>query len=87
MGLTEAEIQYIMGHDIEDPYESRNDFTNEDKLYQIKRKMELRPLVNTMEPPAVTELKAGGGASVSFQNCSSQETHIVSDGPMQGIPA
>lgn len=82
MGLTEAEIQYIMGHDIEDPYESRNDFTNEDKLYQIKRKMELRPLVNTMEPPAVTELKAGGGASVSFQNCSSQETHIVSDGPI-----
>ena len=82
MGLTEAEIQYIMGHDIEDPYENRNDFTNEDKLYQIKRKMELRPLVNTMGPPAVIELKADGAASVSFQNCSSQETHIVSDGPI-----
>ena len=82
MGLTEAEIQYIMGHDIEDPYENRNDFTNEDKLYQIKRIMELRPLVNTMGPPAVIELKADGAASVSFQNCSSQETHIVSDGPI-----
>ena len=83
MGLTEAEIQYIMGHDIEDPYENRNDFTNEDKLYQIKRKMELRPFVNRMEPPAVMEMKAGGTSSASFQNCSSQVTHIVSDSPVQ----
>ena len=83
MGLTEAEIQYIMGHDIEDPYENRNDFTNEDKLYQIKRKMELRPFVNRMEPPAVMEMKAGGTSSASFQNCSSQVTHIVSDSPVR----
>lgn len=80
MGLTEAEIQYVMGHDIEDPYENRNDFTNEDKLYQIKRKMELRPIVNTMELPDVMELKAGETASASFQNCSYQKVHIVSNG-------
>ena len=45
--------------------------------------MELRPFVNRMEPPAVMEMKAGGTSSASFQNCSSQVTHIVSDSPVQ----
>ena len=46
LGLTEAEIAYIIGHDIEDPYETRNEFVNEEKLYRIKLKMDQRPLVN-----------------------------------------
>lgn len=47
LGLNEAEIAYIIGHDIEDPYETRNEFVNEEKLYQIKLKLDQRPLVNT----------------------------------------
>lgn len=46
LGLTEAEIQYVIGHDIEDPYETRNEFMDEVRLYRIYRKMLQRPQVN-----------------------------------------
>lgn len=46
LGLDESEISYIIGHDIESRYETRNEFMNEDKRYRIKLKMEQRPLVN-----------------------------------------
>ena len=50
LGLSESEIQYFMGHEIEDPYVNRNDFTNEERLYLIKRKMDNRPLLNDAYP-------------------------------------
>ena len=36
----------MLGHDIEDDYETRNEFVNEEKLYEIKLKMDQRPLLN-----------------------------------------
>lgn len=49
-GLTEAEIQYVIGHDIDsDLYETRNEFISEEKLYQISKKMAQRPLVNSSQ--------------------------------------
>ncbi|MGN1158335.1 MAG: hypothetical protein ACI4TK_19355 [Agathobacter sp.] len=50
LGLDEAEIQYIIGHDVEDPYETRNEYVNEDRRYAIKLKMEQRPIFNTIHP-------------------------------------
>lgn len=50
LGLNEAEIQYIMGHSIEDPYIIRNHFGNEDLLYEIHQKMKNRPLLNDTYP-------------------------------------
>lgn len=50
LGLTAAEIQYIMGHDIQDLYTIRNDFENEDLLYKIALKMDNRPLFNDSYP-------------------------------------
>ena len=47
LGLSEPEIEYVIGHDIDDPYETRNEFVNEEKLFAIKQKMERRPLVNS----------------------------------------
>lgn len=47
LGLSEPEIEYVIGHDIDDPYETRNEFINEEKLFVIKQKMERRPLVNS----------------------------------------
>ena len=47
LGLSDAEIQYVIGHDIEDLYETRNEFVDEERLYRIYRKMAQRPLVNT----------------------------------------
>lgn len=68
LGLSESEIQYIMGHDIEDPYLSRNDFTNEELLYQIKCKMDNRPLMNDVFPYLEpTELQERAGR-ISFAN-------------------
>ena len=49
LGLNESEIQYIMGHDIEDDNEERSFFRNEEKLYPIAMKMEKRPIVNTID--------------------------------------
>lgn len=46
LGLEEAEIQYIIGHEIEDPTETRNYYSNTDKLWPIKLKMDNRPLVS-----------------------------------------
>ena len=49
LGLDDNEIQYIMGHAIEDENDERSFFRNEEKLYPIARKMSLRPLVNTVQ--------------------------------------
>ena len=46
LGLKEPEIEYVIGHDIEDAYESRNEFVNEEKLYEIKCKLDQRPIFN-----------------------------------------
>ena len=45
-GLTIAEIQYIMGHDVEDAYESRAEFIDSERLYQIACKIKRRPFLN-----------------------------------------
>ena len=46
LGLSESEIQYIIGHEIVENDERRSNFRNEDKLYPIAQKMAQRPLVN-----------------------------------------
>ena len=48
LGLSEAEIQYVVGHDIEDLYETRNEFVNEERHLEIKQKMEQRPIFNAI---------------------------------------
>ena len=47
LGLTQNEIEYIMGHKIESKIETRNYYSNPDKLYLIKRKMDNRPLFSS----------------------------------------
>ena len=49
LGLNDNEIQYIIGHDIEDPDDERNFYRNEERLYPIALKMEERPIVNETE--------------------------------------
>ena len=45
LGLDYSDIQYLLGHCIEDPYINRPDYTDS-KLYILSKKMENRPLVN-----------------------------------------
>ena len=49
LGLTEAEIQYLIGHDIEIRQETRNSYRNEEKMYPIYQKMRRRFLLNPVE--------------------------------------
>ena len=45
LGLDYPDIQYLLGHCIEDPYINRPDYTDS-KLYALSEKMKYRPLVN-----------------------------------------
>lgn len=58
LGLVPWEIQYVLGHDIEDPGEFRSFFRNEEKLYPIWQKMSKRPIVNDL-PETITEYENG----------------------------
>lgn len=49
LGFTDAQIQYIIGHEIEDMYETRNEFINEEKLYELKCKLDHRILFRRKE--------------------------------------
>jgi len=46
LGLEGPEIEYIIGHEIEDPQDERSFYRNEEKLYPIAQKMARRPIVN-----------------------------------------
>ena len=49
LGLSVAEIQYLIGHDVEDAYEVRNEFVDDDRLHQMAEKLRKRPLLNHIE--------------------------------------
>lgn len=93
LGLTEPEIKYIMGHAIEDDYETRNGFCNEDKLFKIKQKLNKRPLVNTeaLCPPsavcvAANETLTGQAAhSVTFNASGNIRLSITANEPDDAI--
>ena len=52
-GLTESEIQFFTGHKIEDNYDSREDFVDEDKLRKIARKLEQHPIFQLLEEGSI----------------------------------
>ncbi|MCR5095899.1 MAG: site-specific integrase [Erysipelotrichaceae bacterium] len=46
LGLSNAEMQYLMGHCVEDAYESRNDFVDSERLYEMHCKLKRRYILN-----------------------------------------
>ncbi len=46
LGLSIAEIQYLIGHDVEDAYESRNEFVDEARIHKMAKSLNQRPLLN-----------------------------------------
>ena len=44
--LTEAEIEYIMGHHIDDKYAHRDEYSSDERLVMIAEKMKHRPILN-----------------------------------------
>lgn len=77
LGLSEAEIQYVVGHDIEDLYETRNEFVNEERLLEIKQKMEQRPIFNSIRATP-TIITASTPHTVSMN--SHNEYHFEASG-------
>ncbi len=59
LGLSDNEIQYIMGHDIEDDLDERFYYRNEEKLYPIAQKMQQRPIVNEIVNESTIDLSQG----------------------------
>ena len=49
LGFSVSEIQYLIGHDVEDMYETRNEFMASDRLYSMAKRLALRPLLNDIK--------------------------------------
>lgn len=91
LGLSEPEIEYVIGHDIDDPYETRNEFVNEEKLFAIKQKMDRRPLVNS-DLSEIERIDAGERLQLQHTACaqipvdsSETEMHIAANEPTDNI--
>lgn len=48
LGFTPSEIQYWMGHEIEDPFTKRSFFADSDQLYALKEKWERHPVLTLL---------------------------------------
>ena len=47
--LTDREIWYVIGHKIEDPFVQRKSFNDEKLLFELKRKLDQRPILNHID--------------------------------------
>lgn len=75
LGLTQHEIEYIMGHKIESNIERRNYYSNYDKLYPIKLKMDNRPLFSSQYSSDIVK-DALPETEVAFENPYKQKIRI-----------
>lgn len=44
--MSESEIEYLIGHDIENAYETRNEYVNSERLLKMKEKLDFRAVFN-----------------------------------------
>lgn len=79
LGLTESEIQYFMGHDIEDSNVIRNDFTNEERLYLILQKLSNRPLFNDTYPHQEEIILSDDNPTIHRSNVPAVQLKVTSE--------
>lgn len=75
LGLSQNEIEYMMGHEIESEFENRNYYSNYDKLYPIKLKMDNRPLFSKNYTSDIVK-DVRPGTELSFENPYKQTIRI-----------
>lgn len=75
LGLTEPEIEYLMGHDIQDLYETRNEFVNDSRLLEMKEKLDRRPILNLIPKETHNHLAPMG--RVMILDGSGPQTHRI----------
>ena len=79
LGLDRADIQYLLGHCIEDAYIERSDYTDAE-LYRISQIMEQRPLLNyDCESPIdlMTNMEKSFSGKVFFQLLANDAPVII----------
>lgn len=64
LGLTDAEIRYVVGHKIDDEYIQRRSFGDEKILFRIKQKLDERPLLNDIQLEKYLSVLPGKNESV-----------------------
>ena len=77
LGLENAEMQYLMGHCVEDAYESRNDFVDNERIFLMYKKLQKRILLNYPVKHDVT-LTVAPHETMSIQVVSKEPTDSVS---------
>ena len=67
LGLSVSEMQYLIGHDVEDAYESRNEYVDSDRIFEMAKKLRNRVLLNQTDQRANrTELRFSGKKTVKM---------------------
>lgn len=78
LGLSNSEMQYLIGHDVEDAYESRNEYVDSDRIYSMYLKLQQRELLNEKKDNYnKTEIHIHGPGTVKL--------HISAKEPTDGI--
>ena len=95
VGLTDAEIHYVIGHKIEDEYIQRRAFGDEKMLYRIKLKMDQRPLLNDVQPDRCISVTPGSRNSINSsqkismnlqaENMKEVRIHVTAEEPGDAI--
>ena len=72
LGLDYPDIQYLLGHCIDDPYINRPDYTD-GKLFQLSKRMAFRPLVSSnsddhIKLPGLCEEQFSGNKTINIDS-------------------
>ena len=78
LGLTNAEMQYLIGHDVEDAYESRNEYVDSERIYSIYLRLQQRELLNNWKDDY-------NKAEISISGKTTVKIHISAREPVDSI--
>lgn len=90
LGFSPSEIQYWMGHEIEDPFTKRSFFADPDQLYALKEKWDRHPVLKLMESEQISEVAVSGlpyrchtpeHSRVSLTACNDRQLLVCADVP------
>ena len=78
LGLSESEMQYLIGHDIEDAYESRNEYVDSERIYAMHLKLQQRELLNEKKDDY-------NKTEICIHSNGTMKIHISAKEPTDGI--
>lgn len=90
-GLEETEIRYVIGHDLDDVYETRNEYVNDKRRYEIFQKMNRRKfyapndLINAMDVAKEKMVNLDSMEKITFHQKAKLHLHIQANEPFDSI--